>query len=74
MKNKELIAALQKLNPEATVLINIKQSNKVYGRQLKVESTQHHGYEHWVDASYSGCTITVHLPGKAFISNWPKED
>lgn len=69
-----MIAALQKLKPDAPVLINIKQANKAYGVvQLPVFSTLHHSsYETWVDGSYGGATITVHLPEKAFISRLPK--
>lgn len=73
MRNKELIAALQKLNPEAIVTIDVRQHNKRYGRQLSIQKSNA-SYEMWVNPTYSGCTITVHLPEKAIISHWPKED
>jgi hypothetical protein len=75
MKNKELIAALSKCDPEAPVSITIKQYNKSYGRTVYMEeSTIARGvssYEFDVDQYYSGCNLTVHLPGKAIIANWP---
>lgn len=76
MKNKELVAALQRLDPEAEVLIDVRQFNKTYGKQLSLgQSLVAKGissYELMVDGTYNGCTITVHLPGKAIIANWPK--
>lgn len=70
MKNSQLIAALQKLDPEAEVQINIMQQNKAYGvLQLGVQSTlEKSGHETWVSGNYRGCTITVHLPEKHFIT------
>lgn len=73
MTNKELIAALQRLNPDAIVNIEVKQYNKRYGRILSVKSSMPRDtYQFRVNATYGGCTITVHLPDKAIISNWPK--
>lgn len=72
MKNKELIEALQKLNPEAEVLINIKQWNKSYGRRLPVEGSKDHwGNWPWVEGNYSGATITVHLPTGYILARTP---
>jgi hypothetical protein len=37
MKAKDLIKALANIDPEADVVINVKQSNKRYGFQLPIE-------------------------------------
>lgn len=83
MKAKDLIKALKALDPEANVLINIKQSNKANGVvQLPIsygygDQTEKPDGEYtlwlnsWVNRSYSG-SITVHLPDGAFISRLPK--
>jgi len=85
MKAKDLIKALQSLDPEKDVVINIKQYNKVYGVvQLPIEygyqhneqtkdldDNYHSGRSEWVNNSYGG-SITVHLPNNAFISKLPK--
>jgi len=83
MKAKDLIEALKALNPEAEVFINIKQFNKLYGKQIKISyghlpTTDNPSYNksvylnEWVNGEYGG-SITVHLPNKAIISNWPKD-
>lgn len=70
----ELITALQRLKPDAKVLINIKQFNKVYGVcQLPIPNTESMQYQMWVDASYRGATITVHLPESAYICKLPEK-
>lgn len=74
MKAKELIQALSILDPEAEVVINIKQANKAYGvLQLRIDDAKDHRRNYfWVDNSYAGATITVHLPEAAYIAKIPK--
>lgn len=75
MTVEQLIVELQKLNPKAEVNINIMQSNRRYGRQLKIESTiNRHAQEFWVTGKYGGCCITVWLPDGAYISKFDKND
>jgi hypothetical protein len=73
----QLIDALSKMNPDALVTINIKQYNKVYGKQLYISDAPTSCPEQsplfWVDQSYGGCCITLNLPEKTIISNWPKD-
>jgi hypothetical protein len=85
MKTKDLIKALQHLNPEAEVKINIMQSNRAYGVvQLPIEygsgkeefdetkdGPQYYLHT-WVNNKYGG-SITVWLPDGAYISKLPKE-
>ena len=73
MKVKELIAALQKCDPDKEVDIVIKQYNERYGKIVRTHpSTQEKiGYELWVDNSSFAARITVSLPGKAIVSRWP---
>ena len=80
MKAKDLIKALQDLDPEANVVINIKQFNKVYGFQLPIHygtnqltgGKENYDYLHSeVNASYGG-SITVHLPDGAYVSGLPE--
>jgi hypothetical protein len=87
MKAKDLIKALSALNPESDVIINIRQSNKVFGVvQLPIKyGSQNNeetkdlddnylsGRNQWVNEEYGG-SITVHLPTGAFISRLPKKD
>lgn len=74
MTTQQLINALSKCDPNATVLINIRQSNRAYGRQIGISSTvERDGYEAWVDASYMGATISINLPDRTFISGWPTD-
>jgi hypothetical protein len=73
---KTLIEALQKLdNQDATVLINIKQYNQKFGVvQLPIVDTLHpHNFQWWVDHSYQGATITIHLPDGAYIAKLPNK-
>lgn len=75
---KDLIAALSELNPEAEVVINIKQANKYYGVvQLPVASKYNgnwKGPNEWaVDSSYGGACITVYLPDEAYVAKLPKD-
>lgn len=76
MKNKELITALLKCDPEASVSITIRQYNKVQGRTIYMRESMiakgMSSYEYDVDQFYSGCNLTIYLPEKAIISNWPK--
>lgn len=82
MKAKDLIKALQRLDPESNVIINIKQSSQVWGKQVPIEygnkaNTDNADYNEscylgqWVNQSYGG-SITVHLPDGAYIAKWPK--
>lgn len=80
MKAKDLIKALSDLDPEAEVVINIKQHNKVYGFQLPInygtdkliDGKENYDYLHSnVNESYNG-SITVHLPDGAFVSRLPE--
>ncbi len=80
MKAKDLIEALSRLNPDAEVVINVKQSNKHFGVvQLPISMDESYGVEeaynrfYWVNGSYMGATITVHLPSGAFVSKLPKQ-
>jgi hypothetical protein len=84
MKAKDLIKALRVLDPEANVVINIKQFNKNYGFQLPIEygseepdEPDRNGYSHylnsWVNGTYGG-SITVHLPYGAFVSKMPEDN
>lgn len=69
----QVVEQLLKLNQNAHLTINIKQANKVYGRQVYIhDSPDAHGSQFWVNGAYGG-SITVHLPEKAIISNWPKD-
>lgn len=70
MKVKDVITALQKLNPEADLKIVVKQSNKVYGLALDIEESKADPF-YWINGRY-GASITVHLPEKAFISRLPE--
>ena len=86
MKAKDLIKALQQINPEAEVVINIKQWNKRYGFQLPIEyghadetdqvreerGQYSHRLNSWVNNHYGG-SITVHLPDGAFVSGLPED-
>lgn len=71
MTTKDLISALQKLDPDANVVINIKQSNKVYGYQVNILDTKHGDSFSWVTTEYGG-SITVFLPDGAYISKFEK--
>lgn len=76
MTVEQLVAALLKLpNQKAVVTINIKQSNRVYGRQVQIETTaarDSRNLEYWVTDEYGGCAITVHLPDGAYIAKFPE--
>jgi hypothetical protein len=85
MKAKDLIRALKVIDPEAEILINVMQSNKVYGVvQLPIDygtgeakpgledDKYDQYYNMWVNSSYGG-SITVYLPGNAYIAKLPKE-
>lgn len=83
MKAKDLMKALEQINPEADVVINVKQCNKRYGFQLpieygtdKAEEPNKSGYSwylnNWVNMSYGG-SITVHLPSGAYVAGLPKD-
>lgn len=72
MKAKELIKALETLDPESKVVINIMQRNKKYGViQLQISDSCHSGAYSWVNRGYGG-SITVHLPEGAYIAKLPK--
>lgn len=75
MKNKDVIKALQKLDPEANVLVNIGQQNKVNGViQLEIgrdNLKEEHVY-FYIDGTYEGATINVMLPEGFFISSRKK--
>lgn len=76
MKNKEVVAALQQLDPESECIIDIMQFNKHYGKQVKIgDSLVSKGvssHEIMIDSTYGGCCIHVYLPERAIIANWPK--
>lgn len=86
MKAKDLIKALGDLDPEADVVINVKQYNKRYGFQLPISygSTDENDAKReakgefsyrlnsWVNNHYGG-SITVHLPDGAFVSGLPED-
>ena len=70
----QVIEQLLKLDQNAIFTINIKQHNKVYGKQVRVlDSPTHYGTQNWINSSYGGCAVTVHLPQKAIISKWPED-
>ena len=77
MKAKHLIKALQMLNPEHDVIINIKQYNKRYGFQLPIEygsdqPEDSYYLNSWVNGNYGG-SITVHLPDGAYVVGLPED-
>lgn len=70
---KQVIEQLQKLDQDAIFTINIKQYNKTFGKQLYItDCPTHYGTQEWINNKYGGCAITVFLPGKTILSNWPK--
>lgn len=77
MKVKELIEALQTLKPDAEVLINIMQPNKVHGViQLPIDGSKFgvDKNEYWnITPHYQGATISVKLPDNNFISQKKKQ-
>lgn len=75
MKAKELIQALSILDPEAEVVINIKQENKRFGvLQSRIKDDKDHRDNYfWVDNSYAGATITVHLPEGTYLMKRAKK-
>jgi hypothetical protein len=85
MKAKDLIKALANIDPEADVVINVKQSNKRYGFQLPIEygsmeppdPPDENNYSYylntWINNTYGG-SITVHLPDGAFVSRMPEDN
>ncbi len=88
MKAKDLIIALANLDPEAEVVINIKQYNKRYGFQLPIE----YGSEELSDSDIANeekgntytyyrntwvndtysGSITVHMPEGAYVVGLPE--
>lgn len=73
MQVKHLIEQLQKLNPEAVVVFDIHQHNKVLGKLTHIESNVERYFDMHVTPKCGGCQIIVPLQGKAYISNWPKD-
>ena len=89
MKAKDLIKALANLDPEAHVVINIKQSNKRYGFQLPIEygskvmdetdrmkDKMKETYTHYRNSWVNnnyGGSITVHLPDGAYVVGLPED-
>jgi hypothetical protein len=72
----ELIAALSKMDPTAGVCVAIRQHNKRYGRYVPVLSTMPRDSRQWwvgVLAATGEALISVHLPGRAILSNWPDD-
>ncbi len=73
---RELMKELERLNPDAEIVINIKQQNKAYGViQLPIHRAYLDGQNNvggWVSNSFGG-SITIHLPENHFITKRVKK-
>lgn len=76
MTNQQLIDALKRGDPNATVTFGIQQFNKRYPViWLGIDSTvERDGYEMWVFHNEKNTHVTLHLPEKAYIAKLPKDN
>lgn len=76
MTNQQLIDALKKGDPDATVSFPLMQHNDKYPKvYLGVESTiARDGYEMWINHNGKNTMVYLHLPEPAYIAKLPKYD
>lgn len=74
MSNQELINALSKRDPNGTVTICINQYNKIYGKHVDTSKSTSNisGYEESISGTDGHTIISISLPEKATIRNWPE--
>ena len=74
MTNGELIAALSTKNPNAKVVISIRQYNKVFPFNVDTypSTFEKQGYEYWVKELEDEVRITITLPEKTVIRKLSK--